>query len=171
MVDYLKVAILTLGFHPRPLEHVIITQKPDVCHVIASPEGLGYIASEHGYKKSNATVLRDAAKRARCKLKIYLCDPYSPKSISDAVGAIITKFKPRDKVTINYSGGTQAMSLVLGSVAVVISKFTSVKILYSTRVPQGKEKIYDHTRELNDLFQMLYEAIPELFQQRNTSPR
>jgi hypothetical protein len=170
-VDNLKVAILTLGFHPRPLEHVITTQKPDACHVITSPEGLHYVASEHGYKKTNAQVLRDATKRARCKLKIHFCDPFDPDSIGDAVGTVLARLKPRDKVIINYSGGTQAMSLVLGSIAVVLSEFVPVKLLYSTRLPRGKEKIFDHTKGLNNLFRKLHEIVPELTRQETKGRR
>ena len=128
---------------------------------MASPEGLKYIASEHGYKKSNAAVLRDAAKRAGCKLSVYHCDPFDPESIEDALGTILTKIKPGDEVTINYSGGAQAMSLVLGSVAIILSRIMPVKILYSTRAPGGEEKIYDHTKALGDLFRRLYEVLPE----------
>lgn len=166
MVANLKVAILTLGFHPRPLEHVIATQRPDVCHVVTSPEGFHYVASEHGYKKSNARVLRDVSKRTRCKLKVHFCDPFDPDSISNAVGVVLTKLKPRDKVIINYSGGTQAMSLVLGSIAVVISNLVCVKLLYSTRLPQGKEKIFNHTKGLNNLFRKLHKIVPELSPRR-----
>lgn len=156
----MKKAILTLGLHPRPLEHVILTQRPKECHVVASEEGLRYVAKEYGYTKPNSAVLREAARRARCKLRLYRCDPFDPESIGDALSKILEQVKLDDEVTINYSGGTQAMSLVLGSVAVVLTRIMPVRVLYSTRFPGGKEKTYDHTRVLKDLFRKLYEIVP-----------
>ncbi|MEW6222046.1 MAG: hypothetical protein AB1476_01815 [Candidatus Hadarchaeota archaeon] len=156
----MKVAILTLGFHPRPLEHIIQIRKPNVCYLVASPDGLKYTASEHGYKKPNSVVLQEAARKARCKLQIVPCDAFDPESIGDALGKVLEKIKPSDEVTINYSGGTQAMSLVLGSVAIILSRIMPIKVLYSTRSPGGKEKILDHTDALKELFHKLYEIVP-----------
>ncbi|MDI6884599.1 MAG: hypothetical protein QMD00_05710 [Hadesarchaea archaeon] len=156
----MKIAILTLGLHPRPLERIMLTQRPKECHVVASEEGLRYTAKEHGYTKPNSTVLREAARRARTKLRVYKCDPFEPKSIGDALGKILERIKIDDEVTINYSGGTQAMSLVLGSVAIVLTRIMPVRVLYSTRFPGGKEKIYDHTQALKELFRRLYEFAP-----------
>jgi hypothetical protein len=156
----MKVAILTLGFHPRPLEHIILTQRPKECHVVTSEEGLSYIASERGYTKPNSTVLKEAARRVRCKLNLYRCDSFDPESIGDAISKILEKIKSDDEVTINYSGGTQAMSLVLGSVAVVLTRIMPVRVLYSTRSPGGKEKIFDHTQALRDFFHRLHDVVP-----------
>ena len=155
-----KISVLTLGFHPRPLEHIILTQRPKECHVVASEEGLRYVASEHGYTKPNSVVLKEAASRARCKLHLYKCDPFDPESIGDALGRILERVKLDDEVTINYSGGTQAMSLVLGSVAIVLARIMPVRVLYSTRAPGGREKIFDHTQALKELFRRLYEFVP-----------
>ncbi len=155
-----KVAILTLGLHPRPLEHILMTRRPGECHLVASEDGLRYVAREHGYTKPNSRVLREAARKARCKLYIYKCDPFDPESIGDALGKILERIKMDDEVTINYSGGTQAMSLVLGSVAIVLTRIMPVRVLYSTRFPGGKEKIYDHTQALKELFRKLYEIVP-----------
>jgi len=156
----MRVAILTLGFHPRPLEHIILTKKPQVCYIVTSSEGLKYTASEHGYKKPNSVVLQDAARKARCKINILRCDPFDPESIGDAIGQIMEKIKGTDEVTINYSGGTQAMSLVLGSVAIILSRVMPIKVLYSTKTPGGQEKILDHTESLKELFRRLYEIVP-----------
>jgi len=155
-----KIAILTLGLHPRALELVILRKKPDVCHVIAGEDGLRYVAVEHGYKISNHEVLKNAAKRVKAKLHIYKCDPFDPESIGDALGQILENLKPDDRVMINYSGGTQAMSLVLGSVAIVLSRIMPVQILYSTKTVRGEEKIYDHSEVLKELFHKLYEIVP-----------
>jgi hypothetical protein len=156
----MKVAILALGFHPRPLEHILLSQKPNECHLIASDDGLRHIASEHGYTKQNSVVLKSVAKRVRCKLNVYRCDLFNPESIGDALGKILKKIDLDDDVTINYSGGTQAMSLVLGSVAVILSNIMPVRILYSTRALGGKENIYDHTKMLKELFRKLDEIVP-----------
>jgi hypothetical protein len=156
----MKVVILTLGFHPRPLEHILLSQKQDECHLIASDNGLKYIASEHGYTERNSVVLESVAKRVGCKLHIYRCDPFNPKSIGDALSKILKKIDLDDDVTINYSGGTQAMSFVLVSVAVILSRIMPVRVLYSTRAPGGKEKIYDHTKVVKALFRKLDEIIP-----------
>jgi hypothetical protein len=156
----MKVAILTLGFHPRPLEHVLLTQKPNECHLISSSDGLKYIASEHGYTEQNLMVLKSVAKRVGCKLHIYHCAPFDPESIGDALSKILKKIDLDDDVTINYSGGTQAMSLVLGLIVMVISRMMPVKVLYSTRSPDGKETIYDHTKILKELFRKLDEIVP-----------
>jgi len=156
----MKVTILTLGFHPRPLEHILLSQKPNECHLIASDDGLKYIASEHGYTEQNSVVLKSVAKKVRCKLNVYRCDPFNPESIGDALSKILKKIDIDDDVTINYSGGTQAMSLVLGSIAVILSRIMPVRVLYSTRTPGGKEKIYDHTKVLKELFRKLDEIVP-----------
>ena len=157
-----KVAILTLGLHPRPLELVILKKRPKICHVVAGEDGLKYVAREQGYEKSNLEVLKAAAKKVKAKLQIYQCDPFDPESIGDALGQILENLKPDDRVMINYSGGTQAMSLVLGSVAIVLSRIMQVDILYSTRTAKGEEKIYDHSEVLKELFHKLYEIVPNI---------
>jgi hypothetical protein len=52
------------------------------------------------------------------------------------------------------------MSLVLGSIAVILSRIMPVRVLYSTRTPGGKETIYDHTKVLKELFRKLDEIVP-----------
>ena len=66
-----KIAILTLGLHPRALELVILRKKPDVCHVVAGEDGLRYVAVDQGYKISNHEVLNNVAKRVQAKPHIY----------------------------------------------------------------------------------------------------
>lgn len=157
-----KVAILTLGFHPRPLEHIIAVKKPNICYVVSSDSGLKYIANEHGYTKPNMAVIKDAAKKARCKAEVYICDPFDPESIGDSIGKVLELLKPNDQVMINYSGGTQAMSLVMGSVAIVLSRIMKIQILYSTKAPGGKEILLDHSEKLRELFHKLYEIVPSI---------
>ncbi len=158
----MKVAILTLGFHPRPVEHILFTEQPNVCHVIASEEGLNYVASEHGYIKPNSTVLKEAARRAHCKIRFYKCDPFDPESIGNALSRALAQINIDDEVIINYSGGTQAMSFVLGSVALVLTRIMPIRVLYSVRTSDGKEKIFDHTQTIRDLFRKLYDIVPKI---------
>ncbi len=158
----MKVAIVTLGFHPRPVEHIMLIKRPDECHVIASVEGLRYTASEHGYKKPNSAVLKEAARRTRCRLFLHRCDPFDPESVGDALSEVLSRIKIDDEVIINYSGGTQAMSLVLGSVAIVLSRIMPIQVLYSIRTPSGEEKVLDHTRIIRELFRKLYDIVPRL---------
>lgn len=157
-----KVTILTLGFHPRALEFVILRKKPKVCYVIASGESLGHIDQSQGYKTSNLRVLKSAARKVNAKLEVYTCDPFDPESIGDALGKVLERLKPDDQVLINYSSGTQAMSLVLGSLAIVLSRIMPVEVLYSTKTEDGKEKIYNHTKVLKELFHKLYEIAPHI---------
>ncbi len=158
----MKIAILTLGFHPRPVEHILFTEQPDECHVIASEEGLSYIASEHGYIKPNSTVIKEAARRTQSKIRFYKCDPFDPESVGDALSKALAQITIDDEVIINYSGGTQAMSFVLGSVALVLTRIMPVRVLYSIRTSDGKEKIFDHTQTLRDLFRKLYDIVPSI---------
>lgn len=158
----MKIGIFALGLHPKPLELLMEKRKFDICHIIASKDGLSYVAKEHGYTIPNSQVLKKAASRGKTKIKIYECDPFDPESISDAIGQIIEQIKMEDEVAINYSSGTQVMSLILGSVAIVLSRIMPVRILYSTRPVSGKEQILDHTKALKDLFSRLYEIVPAI---------
>jgi hypothetical protein len=155
-----KVAILTLGLHPRPLVHVIEEKKPNMCYLVASKDGLKYTAKEQGYTKPNLKVIREAARKARCRVSIHNCDPFNPESIGDALAEVLEQIKPEDQVIINYSGGTQVMSLVLGSVAVVLSRIMPIQILYSTARPGKREQLLDHSKKLRELFHRLYEIVP-----------
>ncbi|MEM3519448.1 MAG: hypothetical protein QW179_00490 [Candidatus Hadarchaeales archaeon] len=158
----MKVGIFALGLHPRPIELLLEKRKFDICHLIASKDGLGYVAKEHGYSIPNSQVVKKAAAKGRSKLKIYECDPFDPESISDALGQILEQLKMNDEVTINYSSGTQVMSLILGSVAIVLSRIMPVKIIYSTKAVSGKEEILDHTEALKDFFSRLQEIVPAI---------
>ncbi|HID60694.1 MAG TPA: hypothetical protein EYP46_02405 [Hadesarchaea archaeon] len=115
-----------------------------------------------GTKKPNSAVLKKAAHRARCKLVLYRCDPFDLESVGNALSKILEGIKVDDEVVINYSGGTQAMSLVLGSVAVVLSRIMPVRVLYSIRTPEGRGKILDHTEVIKELFRKLYDVVPRL---------
>jgi len=151
---------MALGLQPRPVVHFVTTQRPQECHLIASAEGLRYIAREQGYTKSNLSIIKEAGKKVKSKIFIYECDAFSPESIGDAVSKILERMKIDDEVDINYSGGTQAMSLVLGSVAVVLSRIMPLKMFYSTKAKNGKEKLLDHTGVIKELFRRLYELVP-----------
>jgi hypothetical protein len=138
-------------------------KKPDICFLVASKNGLEYVAEEHGYKKPNSAVIREATRKVGCKTHVIECDdPFDPESIGDALGQVLERLRSDDEVIINYSGGTQAMSLVLGSIAVVLSRIMSIQIIYSTARPGRKEEILDHSKELRELFRKLHEIIPKM---------
>jgi len=155
-----KIAIMALGLQPRSVVHFMSTRKPREFHLITSAWGLSYIAREQGYTRSNLAVLEEAGKQAGSELFIYKCDPFDPESIWDAVSKVLERVKIKDEVDINYSGGTQAMSLVLGSLAIGLLRIMPVKVLYSTTLPGWEENILDHTKILKELFGRLYELVP-----------
>ena len=154
-----KIAIMALGLQPRSVVHFMSTRKPQEFHLIASDWGLSYIAKEQGYTSSNRTVLEEAGKQAGPVLFIYKCDPFDPESIENAVSKILERVRVKDEVDINYSGGTQAMSLVLGSVAILLLRKMPVKVFYSTSL-SGGVNIFDHTKTLKKLFRRRYKLIP-----------
>ena len=154
-----KIAIMALGLQPRSVVHFMATVKPREFHLIASDWGLSYTAGEQGYTNSNRAVLEEASKKLGFELFTYKCDPFDPVSIGDAVSKILERVKIEDEVDLNYSGGTQAMSLVLGSLAVGLLRIMPVRVLYSTSL-FGEENIADHTKILKELIKRLYELHP-----------
>ncbi len=154
-----KIAIMALGLQPLSVVHFLSQRRPQEFHVIASEWSLNYTAKEQGYAKPNLAVLEEAAKQAGTGLFIYRCDPFDPESIDEAVDKILKRVKVSDEVDINYSGGTQAMSLVLGSVAILLLSKMPVKVLYSTSLGGGVS-IADHTKTLKKLFKRRYRLIP-----------
>lgn len=90
---------------------------------------------------------------------ICKCNPFDIDSIRNAFGGVIQKLRPDDEVVINYAGGTHTMSLVMGAVAVLLSRVTPIRIVYSTRTPDGKESLLDHTEPLGDFFGTLGEVL------------
>jgi len=126
--------------------------------LIVSEWSLNYVAKEQGYAKPNIEILKETAQQVGSQLFVYECDPFDPESIEDAVHRILERVKINDWVDINYSGGTQAMSLVLGSVAVLLLNKMPVKVLYSTSSQEGVN-IFDHTKTLKKLFKKRYKLV------------
>ncbi len=156
----MKVAILPLDYHPRPVEQIILTEQPEVCHVLGFEEGLEYIAEDLGYAEPNREVLFDTARRVGCMLEVHKCKHLSPKSVGKQVGKILDGVSLTDELLINYSAGSRVMSLILGAMAVERSLHMKVRILYSARMPSGEERILDHTEDLAKFFKKLREGIP-----------
>ena len=152
-----KVLIQSLGEVPATIELALEKEKPDITYIISSDYQLKEVASQHGYKKSNEEVIKKAAEKTRTKVVFQICDTLEPKSISEAIGKVIKQIKPDDDVTINYTGGTAGVKLLLGATAVVLSKILPLRIIYSVRYKGGIEIFKDQTEELRDIFKHLYD--------------
>jgi hypothetical protein len=152
-----KVLIQSLGEVPATIELALEKEKPDITYIISSDYQLKEVASKHGYKKSNEVVIKKAAEKTRTKVVFQICDTLEPKSISEAIGKVIKQIKPDDDVTINYTGGTAGVKLLLGATAVVLSKILPLRIIYAVRYKGGIEIFKDQTDELRDIFKHLYD--------------
>jgi hypothetical protein len=153
----LKVLIQSLGEVPATIELALEKEKPDITYVICSNFQLKKVASAAKYKKSNEIVIKKAAKKVGAKLVFQTCDTLEPKSVSEAIGKVIKQVKPEDKVTINYTGGTASVKLLLGATAVVLSKIMPIRIIYAVRYKGGIEVFKDQTKELKEIFRQIYE--------------
>jgi hypothetical protein len=152
-----KVLIQSLGEVPATIELALEKEKPDITYIISSDYQLKEVASQHGYKKCNEEVIKKAAEKTGTKVVFQICDTLEPKSISEAIGKVIKQIKPDDDVTINYTGGTAGVKLLLGATAVVLSKILPLRIIYSVRYKGGIEIFKDQTDELRDIFKQLYD--------------
>ena len=152
-----KVLIQSLGEVPATIELALEKEKPDITYIISSDYQLKEVASHHGYKKSNEEVIKKAAEKTHTKVVFQICDTLEPKSISEAIGKVIKQIKQDDDVTINYTGGTAGVKLLLGATAVVLSKILPLRIIYSVRYKGGIEIFKDQTEELRDIFKHLYD--------------
>jgi len=152
-----KVLIQSLGEVPATIELALEKEKPDITYIISSDYQLKDVASKHGYKKSNEEIIKKAAEKTHTKVVFQICDTLDPKSISEAIGKVIKQIKPDDDVTINYTGGTAGVKLLLGATAVVLSKILPLRIIYSVRYKKGIEVFKVQTDELREIFKQLYD--------------
>jgi hypothetical protein len=152
----LKVLIQSLGEVPATIEFALEEERPDITYVICSDYQLKNIAKVANYKISNEAVIKEAAKKTGTKVVFKLCNTLEPKSISKAISEVIEQIKPGDHVTINYTGGTAGVKLLLGATAVVLSKILPIRIIYSVKYKGGIEIFKDQTEELREIFQQLY---------------
>jgi len=157
----LKIAILPLDYHPRPVEQILLTERPEVCHVLGFKEGMEYIAEDLGYGETNEEVLQDAGRRIGCLLEVHKCNHLSPKSVYKKVNKILENISLSDELVVNYSAGSRVMSMILCMMAVQRSLHMKVRILYSARTSEGEEKVLDHTDELMKIFKKIREMVPE----------
>jgi hypothetical protein len=153
----LKVLIQSLGEVPATIEFALEEERPDITYIICSDYQLKSIAKAADYKKSNEAVIKEAAKKTGAKVEFKLCDTLEPKSISKAIGEVIEQIKPGDDVTINYTGGTAGVKLLLGATAVVLSRILPIRIIYSVKYKGGIEVFKDQTEELREIFKQLYD--------------
>lgn len=153
----MKVLIQSLGEVPATIELALEKEKPDITYIICSDYQMKNVASAAGYKKSNEEVIKNAAEKAGTKVVFQLCDTLEPKSISKAIGEVIKQIKPEDQVTINYTGGSAGVKLLLGATAVVLSRILPIRIIYSVRYKKGIEVFKVQTDELREIFKQLYD--------------
>jgi len=152
-----KVLIQSLGEVPATIELALEKEKPDITYIICSDYQMKNVASSAGYKKSNEEVIKNAAEKTGTKVVFQICDTLEPKSISKAIGDVIKKIKPEDQVTINYTGGSAGVKLLLGATAVVLSRILPIRIIYSVRYRKGIEVFKVQTDELREIFKQLYD--------------
>jgi hypothetical protein len=152
----LKVLIQSLGEVPATIEFALEEERPDITYVICSDYQLKNIAKVANYKISNEAAIKEAAKKTGTKVVFKLCNTLEPKSISKAISEVIEQIKPGDHVTINYTGGTAGVKLLLGATAVVLSRILPIRIIYSVKYKGGIEIFKDQTEELREIFQQLY---------------
>jgi hypothetical protein len=152
----LKVLIQSLGEVPATIEFALEEERPDITYVICSDYQLKNIAKVANYKISNEAAIKEAAKKTGTKVVFKLCNTLEPKSISKAISEVIEQIKPGDHVTINYTGGTAGVKLLLGATAVVLSRILPIRIIYSVKYKGGIEVFKDQTEELREIFQQLY---------------
>jgi len=152
-----KVLIQSLGEVPATIELALEKEKPDITYIICSDYQMKNVASSAGYKKSNEEVIKNAAEKTGTKVVFQICDTLEPKSISEAIGKVIKQIKPEDQVTINYTGGSAGVKLLLGATAVVLSRILPIRIIYSVRYRKGIEVFKVQTDELREIFKQLYD--------------
>ena len=153
----MRVLIQSLGEVPATIEFALEKEKPDITYIVCSDYQLKKVASAAKYKRSNEDVIKKAAKKAGTKVVFQVCNTLEPKSISKAIGEVIKQIKPEDRVTINYTGGSAGVKLLLGATAVVLSRILPIRIIYSVRYKEGIEVFKDQTEELREIFKQLYE--------------
>ena len=153
----MKVLIQSLGEVPATIELALEKEKPDITYIICSDYQMKNVASSAGYKKSNEEVIKNAAEKTGTKVIFQICDTLEPKSISKAIGDVIKQIKPEDQVTINYTGGSAGVKLLLGATAVVLSRILPIRIIYSVRYRKGIEVFKVQTDELREIFKQLYD--------------
>jgi len=152
-----KVLIQSLGEVPATIELALEKEKPDITYIICSDYQMKNVASSAGYKKSNEEIIKNAAGKTGTKVVFQICDTLEPKSISKAIGDVIKQIKPEDQVTINYTGGSAGVKLLLGATAVVLSRILPIRIIYSVRYRKGIEVFKVQTDELREIFKQLYD--------------
>jgi hypothetical protein len=153
--DQLKVALQGLGEVPTPAKLTLEREKPDIMYVICSDYQLKLVASAAGYKESNESVIRKAAKKVKAKLVFEKCDTFDPRAVGATIGKVLTHVEKDDRIIVNYTGGSAVVRLLLGAVGVALTMFMKTKIIYSIDYPGGIKVAADHTKALKDIFREL----------------
>lgn len=113
------------------------------------------VASTAGYKESNESVIKEAARKVNAKLVLKKCDTFDPRAVGVAIGEVLKNIEKDDQVIVNYTGGTAVVRLILGAVGVALAMFMKTKIIYSIDYPGGIKVAADHTEALKDIFREL----------------
>lgn len=142
---------------PATIELALEKEKPDITYIICSDFQLKKVASAAKYKRSNESVIKKAAKKSGAKVVFQKCNTLEPKSIGEAIGKVIKQIKPEDEVTINYTGGTAGVKLLLGATAVALSRILPIRVIYAVKYKKGIEVFKDQTKELREIFKQIYE--------------
>ncbi len=150
----MKIAIQGLGEIPTTVKLLLEKEKPDISHIICSDYHLKYVASRRAnYREPNKRVIEAAAKKVKSKVVFHKCNAFSPKSVAKVIREILREIDPdKDKVIINYTGGTAVVRLFLGATAVVLSALMKTKIVYAIEYPKGIKITTDHTKALRENF-------------------
>jgi len=149
----MKVAIQGLGDVPASVEFVLERERPDVTYILCSDNQLKHVAFSAGYTRPNELVIAEVAKRAGTKVMYERCDPFDPRSITEAVRRILGRVKRRDEVIVNYASGSAAMRLILGLAGVSLLAQRPAKVVYAIKYRDGFEITADHTQALREIFE------------------
>jgi hypothetical protein len=166
----MKIAIQGLGEVPTTIRLLLEKEKPDVSYIICSDYHLKYTASHRAnYKEPNKKVIEAAAKRVKSKVVFHRCNAFNPKSVAKVIREILRGIDPsKDKVIINYTGGTAVVRLFLGATAVVLSALMKTKIVYAIEYPKGIKITKDHTKALRENFPTDLGVLLELKKKRSS---
>jgi hypothetical protein len=157
----MKVLIQGLGEVPATVEFAIEKERPDVTYIFCSEFQTRAIATGHGYKQPNKTVIEKTARRFKTKVVWQLCDVFDIRSIGGALVRTFEKIKRTDEVLVNYTGGAASVRLLLGVGAILLSRKMPVKIIYAIRYKSGTEIYLNQTESLKEVFKRLRRCKPE----------
>ncbi len=147
-----KINIQGLDEDPTAVIVVLKREMPEVAYILCADFQLEHVAesAESEYKEPNEVVIKKFAETTKTKVVFKKCNVFDPTSVGDAFGEVLKEIKPTDDIGINYSTGTATVKLILGTAAVVLSKFLNIRILYADALA-----LIDHTDALKNFFKLI----------------